>query len=278
MKTFLKFLLGLAGFACVAGIALSIAGFCMGGRITNMELRWNDGRPRIVYSDFNDNAPVQDSKNTPVGFVQGADINGDIAEIRGLSLDIDAAVVEIARGSTYSLAVTSGTNYHDKVDEDGIWEIESENNFSNDLHADIVFQITVPSDIVLDEFEVSLGAGELTAYNLACKKADLEAGAGTMTLTDFSCADGARLNVAAGSIVADGTLSGETRIKCALGEVTLNVAQSADYGYDIECGAGSVRIGDNSFSGLAKDMKHNKNAADFYKIDCGMGNVNISFE
>ncbi|MEG0910464.1 MAG: DUF4097 family beta strand repeat-containing protein [Ruthenibacterium sp.] len=286
MKNFLKFLLGLAGFACVVGIAVLIVGFCMGGKPTNIGMRWNGGRPQLVHSDFHDNAPSQDhanesagrNQNAILGPVVSAATNGDVTKIRGLSLDIDAAAVTISRGATYTLAVSDNTSYSDHIDEDGIWEIESENNFSSGLNADSVFHITVPDDVVLDELELSLDAGNLTADNLACKKADLEVGGGTMTLTDFSCTDGAQLKVDAGSIDADGALSGKTRIDCALGKVTLKTTQPADYGYDIECGVGSVHIGDSHYSGLAKEVERNKNAKDFYKIDCGMGQVKISFE
>lgn len=285
MKSFLKFLLGLAGFACVAGIILAIIGLCMGGRPTNIQLRWNGGSPRLVYSDLRGNT-VDGKRETHASRPKSAasiaavggntNVGRDGTQIRGLSLDIGAAAVTITRGDAYGLTVMGDARYTDTIDE-GIWEIESETDLSTGFTKDTAFHITIPHAVMLDELEISLGAGKLDAAEITCQTADIEVGAGTITLTDFSCINGARFEVNAGSIAVDGTLSGKTRINCALGDAKLTLDRPANYGYDVDCGLGMVRLDGNSFSGLSNDVRHNSDATDFYKINCDVGNVDISF-
>ena len=50
-----------------------------------------------------------------------------------------------------------------------------------------------------------------------------------------------------------------------------------DYNYDIECGLGSVRIGDKRYNDLADDHEVNNGGSTMVDISCSMGSVEVDF-
>ena len=51
-----------------------------------------------------------------------------------------------------------------------------------------------------------------------------------------------------------------------------------DYSYDIDCGVGSVTIGNHSYTGLSAGGEIKNQGSKEMEIDCGVGNVEVSFE
>ena len=63
------------------------------------------------------------------------------------------------------------------------------------------------------------------------------------------------------------------------GELYLElVGKQEDYSYNLECDVGTIRIGEESYTGLGTEKKiKNPNAERFLEADCDVGNVQIHF-
>lgn len=109
-----------------------------------------------------------------------------------------------------------------------------------------------------EEMDITIGAGELTAAYVDVKELNLECGSGEVDLKN---------------VTAD-----EVDIDCGVGQITMSMegAQS-DYDYEVNCGIGQVKIGDFEYSGLGENRKISNNGNKNIDIDCGVGEVEITF-
>ena len=152
---------------------------------------------------------------------------------------------------------------------------------------EVAFSVTVAGDGFLSNLLVTAAesAGEnrlaietLKADGLACRTADLEVGAGEMTVKNLTCTQESSLDVGMGKLTIDGgSLDGKNEVSCGMGVAEVAVSRPADYGYALESGMGSVTIDDYSHSGMGVELEVNRSAATFYDIECGMGEVTITF-
>lgn len=98
----------------------------------------------------------------------------------------------------------------------------------------------VLDEVEAKELEIGGGVGQITAELIRAEKIDIEGGVGTI----------------------DVTVAGK----------------ETDYSYDIECGVGSVGVGNSDYSGLGSS-KHIENPGNKeIQIECGVGAVEVSFE
>lgn len=266
MRGFVKKACSLAGGLAVLGIAISIVGVCMGGRITNMNIRWDGNGPRIAYTELNGGAKHYEQG---IGLPQG--------DVHTLEIDIGAAVVEIVQGDAYDLSVSRDVTYSSNY-QDGVWEIESEdigiiNNSTSAAH----YVITIPKDIALENVTFSIGAGALTATGLQVKHAEFEVGAGKMQLDAFSCTQGADISVGLGALEFNGALLGYSSLECGMGSIKMHLTRPDDYGYTVDNAMGSVKVGSDNYSGMAVTHNENTGSENFYDIECSMGSVKIEF-
>lgn len=49
------------------------------------------------------------------------------------------------------------------------------------------------------------------------------------------------------------------------------------YGYRIDCGLGSIELGESSFGGLGTDAAENTDAPTVFDLECGMGAIDVIF-
>ncbi len=269
MRRFVKFLCSIASACLALGIILTIIGFAMGGRPNNISFDWKHG-PRLVYSEVgnggaNRTEPIETGKNYSAE---------KSAEIHSLQVDVGGASVVIKNGEQFDLFVTGTNNFTAEIDN-GVWEIESD---WSGVASNVTFTVTVPSDFDFDEITLHMGAGTLEAEDLRCKNADIEIGAGKMTLNDFAASGKTDIEIGMGALNFNGSLLGKVNIDCGMGSAKFNLERPATYGYDVDCGIGSVNLDGKSFSGLGVTGHQDIGSANFYGIDCGMGSVNINFE
>ena len=197
--------------------------------------------------------------------------------VRELEIDISTAEVVIQPGDAYDLQVSGSPRYESRV-SGGVWTIKTTGDWQLRNWENVKFFITVPRDTVFDEVELSIGAGTLKADGLACRTADLEVGAGEMTVKNLTCTQESSLDVGMGKLTIDGgSLDGKNEVSCGMGVAEVAVSRPADYGYALGSGMGSVTIDDYSHSGMGVELEVNRSAATFYDIECGMGEVTITF-
>lgn len=115
-----------------------------------------------------------------------------------------------------------------------------------------------------DEISIDLGAGNLEAGKIvAGRSADLDVGAGEMTISWL-----------------EGT---ELDLDCGIGSLEISLqGKESDYSYTLDCGAGTIFLGENSYSGLGRgtrlDNSKEAGATKQVDADCGIGEMIITFE
>jgi hypothetical protein len=145
---------------------------------------------------------------------------------------------------------------------------------------DAVIRIYLP-ETQLEELEIENGAGEVYVKTVNARKFSLDVGAGEGTVDHF-VAQKVEMSCGAGELTAAGTILSEAEIDCGVGEVELTVqGEESDYSYEVDCGVGEVVFGDQSFSGLgvkrSASLKSSDQKEKKITIDCGVGNVTVSF-
>lgn len=293
MRGFFKGMLSMALITALAGGVLLIAGLVMGGKPNGVNLYWDNGlRMRTTefgstLIDFDDNThqkekptkPTKPSANAQAGAGRADAEVVNQSEIRNLDIEIGGATVTIIEGDGFALTVT-GTQAYTQEFVDGTWEISNASHGGKlglNSMQEVYFDITVPSNHAFDEISLSIGAGMLTGSDLACRKLEVDVGAGSADLTNITATVESDWSVGAGALNLQGTLNGEVDFECGMGRIIANLARPEDFGYIISSGMGSVSVDGDTYSGTSVDTSRNPKAATVYEIDCGMGSVEIQF-
>ncbi len=112
------------------------------------------------------------------------------------------------------------------------------------------------SDVTAGVFSASVGAGEMDIENGNFETTRLECGVGVM------------------DIEAD--ITKDAQIECGMGSVNLELAGGPDsVNYVLHCGAGTIEVGDRSYSGLAKKSRIENGSGATFTLECGMGQICI---
>lgn len=279
MSKGIRILLSIGAVCAILGLVLSVAGFCLGGRLTNVRVYWDHG-PRVRYSDafdegqfgvgvFDSDTPAPEAPEAPdapdapepVDF--GASLR-DVpsAGIEELDVDLGAANVVLQCGDGYDLEVRGDYDCRSEY-SGGEWHIYSteDNWVSAGTRGTPTVRITVPAGTVFDELSLAIGAGTLTADALECGEAEIHVGAGTMTLDALSCRE-AKVTVGVGTMTLQQLSCAETcKIEVGAGTLTLERLSCAD-DCDIDVGIGTLRVESGA---LERETE----------ISCGMGTVRL---
>lgn len=133
-------------------------------------------------------------------------------------------------------------------------------------------------ELQTDSLEANVGAGKMAFEKLAADQATLDCGAGQMTLEEFHSRV-AEVSVGMGSVRLTGDVTERLTGDCSMGElkVTLAGAQT-DFNYDLSCGMGEMKVGDDSYSGMAQEKQIDNQASKNMQLDCAMGSVRVEFK
>lgn len=126
--------------------------------------------------------------------------------------------------------------------------------------------------------EANVGAGKMTFEKLEADQAELDCGAGQMTVEELSSRV-AEVSVGMGSIRLTGDVTERLDGECSMGELKLTLAGAqTDFNYDLSCGMGELKVGDDSYNGLAQEKQINNNASKNMELECAMGSVVVKFK
>ncbi len=126
--------------------------------------------------------------------------------------------------------------------------------------------------------EANVGAGKMTFEKLEADQAELDCGAGQMTVEELSSRV-AEVSVGMGSIRLTGDVTERLDGECSMGELKLTLAGAqTDFNYDLSCGMGELKVGDDSYNGLAQEKQINNNASKNMELECAMGSVVVEFK
>ncbi|MDD3277539.1 MAG: DUF4097 family beta strand repeat-containing protein [Lachnospiraceae bacterium] len=140
-----------------------------------------------------------------------------------------------------------------------------------------VILIDVPVNYQFDKAELLVKAGTMKLDSLYVDELDAEVQAGVMSVSQKITADQADISVGAGSITLALLDAKEIDFSCDAGKITATLAgKASDYSFDGECGAGTIKFGEESYGMFDHDMEHNGGSRSV-DADCGIGTIKIDF-
>ena len=138
--------------------------------------------------------------------------------------------------------------------------------------------VYVPEGYVFGRADISISDGKADVLGLKSGQLKLEVGAGEGLLKEFET-DDLKMGCDAGRIEAAGTVNGDIRVSCGVGEAVLELSGAErDYNHKIVCDIGRVVVGDSSYSGIDNERRRENGADKTIDIDCSVGKVTVDFE
>lgn len=261
MKRSTRSLLRLALFFVMTGAAFCIAGLCLGFRPSQLEAMEKSGEFRwIGPSSWRENAREVIEEAT----TDEVDYDRSFTDVKKLEVDCGLAECLLipsegtewrVRGEKLPSGFTAekkGSTLTVKCSKK-VWKFWDENQSP-------YLEIYIPANQIVEKLEFDVGVGSLSTVEgyLTCKKLELDCGVG-------SC-----------SMSVD--IRKEAKVDSGVGDVELEViGREKDFNYDVDCGVGSVEIGDLSFGGLESDHKIDNRAEKDMEIESGVGSVHVWF-
>jgi hypothetical protein len=87
------------------------------------------------------------------------------------------------------------------------------------------------------------------------------------------------VSVGMGSVRLTGDVTERLDGECSMGELKLTLAGTqTDFDYDLSCGMGELKVGDDSYNGLAQEKQISNNASKNMELECAMGSVVVEFK
>lgn len=281
MKTFTKVMLFLAGIFATIGVVCMVVAFCMGFSANDFVKMLQDGDFSIRIEDgevqifgINDSLILEvgdgfeknevDGMDPSTETEEGATSIYEIEEVcQNMDIEFGAGILEVYYEDVEHIVVKA-TNVEDisvgvknetlKIGFSGNADIDVDEAEDRRLVVIIPFQMQFEmvdmeigaskayiGGLIADEVSISVGAGQATVEQLSVNKLDVEAGLGEVN-------------------------------------ISLNGAQE-EYNYEVECGIGSVKVGEATYGGFAAEQSvTHDGAVKEIKVECGVGAVTILFQ
>lgn len=261
----------------VAGVTLCIVGVCLGATFGSFKEHY----PVYAYNDWDDDFDYDDDWDRPLASESVKSTGNSFTGITELDVEGKAPVEMIVKehdGDTL------------EVDFDGL---KSNVNAScrqdgSELKVDIkrkgarinnggTVTIYLPKDTTYHEASFSVGSGILQIDNIMAQDLDVEVGAGQGVING-AAVQKLDAKCGAGELLMRNIVTEETDLDCGIGRIECEVqGAEQDFNYSVKCGIGQVSIGDESYAGLGGKKTINNGGAYEMEVDCGIGEVIVSF-
>lgn len=196
----------------------------------------------------------------------------DGSKISTVNIDITEGEIYVGRSEdgNVHLSGTVPKNYVLK-ENNGVLKVELEPRFMFDMFKlrgnSVEAEIYLP-DKEYAEFDIDVGAGEVTIENVRCKKANVDVGAGEVTINDMKCSGVLNVDTGAGEINVSGAKTGGLKLDVGAGEI--NYAGEVNGDINASCGVGQCNIDLTN-----TEESYNKKYS--LKTSVGMGEVNVTY-
>lgn len=305
MKKFTKFCLIIAAVLLVLGAGLSVVAVSMGAGFRTV------GFPIYYHNDFWGNSKGWDTWDSEwSGFRDEWDTSMDEIDqeldkipeevkrdletdfvveeektfkgVEHLDLEIEAGVIQmLVVDSIDEIQVKIGRGHSDyQLGMDGdTLKVKSYWRNKHLTRGDMrQIQILIPKDYSFNEAEVEVSAGMFMAEELIAEELDVEMKAGAAWISGGNVK---RFHgeCKAGALNYQGYATQEVKADCAAGKIDISiVGKETDYDYKISASAGSIILGNNSYSSLRQKRNiTNTDSQGDMELKCSAGSVRVTF-
>lgn len=159
---------------------------------------------------------------------------------RDLDIELGSGMLEVKYHDSDQICVQqkNEANYKCYV-EDATLYIEGDRLFNIGENNGKVI-LWLPEDMEFQEVDIEVGSGKADIRDMCAKELDIKVGAGTVNMSV--------------------------------------VGKPSDYHYEIECGVGSIRLGEDTYAGIGYEKESgNFNASRQLSVECGAGTIQVDF-
>lgn len=269
-NNFTKVLISIALVLIILGSICIGVGFIKGGELKYMSLNkytisWWPFDNDIDEDEFN-NQSIQTSKNLQLQ-----------NDMNNLIITADVGDIEVIRGSSNKIVLNKMNQKNINVEEkDGITNISVKHDtyFNNSNQEKIIVQLR---DKEYKDIQIKSDLGKIKVDDIRSEKFQIHAQLGEIEMERIYSKD-LYVNQSSGDVNVEGVLLGNSVIKNSLGKIDVEVrGEQNDYRYDVKTSLGKTKIQKETFKGSSSISQGDKNANNYLKIDCSMGDVKLSF-
>ncbi len=299
------------GGILIAGISGAVGGTrqfkqLVDSQALDFDLPWEDAKLKITtsglyFTNGDDESEEERPFDAPEGVVGNYEVDG---EIKNVELNLGAGSIDIKKSKDGKIdidaddAVNVVCDYKDETLEIStmltgeiqilgfsVGSVESAGSATIYLPDQLYEEITL--DMGAGEFTgdlpecqklaIRLGAGECDIDYIKAGEVELEVGAGACTIGLIE-AEEVDADIAMGEFCAKADIGKNLDAKVGMGEIDMKiVGNEDDFDYDVTVGAGEVRIGSRSYSGVGSGGSQKNGKDSGIEVDCGMGEATIIF-
>ena len=129
-----------------------------------------------------------------------------------------------------------------------------------------------------DSIMLDIGAGQLTLNEIDCDYICADVGAGSVSIDNGKTLN-ADFDIGMGKLVYKGFIDSDLTADVGMGNITLQIADTQDaHNYDLEGAMGKITLGSKTYGGMAFETEIDNDADSTYSLECGMGNIDVSFQ
>jgi len=219
--------------------------------------------------------------NIILGIIFGINLITNIKSIDDNKIDASPDLKTISKESYHSLEIDlastnliieNGPNFEIKTNNQKINLKNKYNKLILEEKTHYLFKnksydliITIPNDVILNDFEADFGAGSINIDNLNTNELSLDFGAGKLNIDKLNVNTKADINLGAGEVIINDAIINNLSLEGGVGDFTLN----------------AILKGNNQVSaGIGKINLKLEDSIDNYKIktEKGIGNIKINQE
>ncbi len=135
----------------------------------------------------------------------------------------------------------------------------------------------VPEGYYFENTSLDVGAGSLNVEELQTGSLEANVGAGQLTVEELNSRV-TEVSVGMGSVHLTGDVTESLNADCSMGELKLTLAgEQNDFNYDLSCGMGVMKVGSDSYNGMAQEKQIDNHADKNMQLECAMGSVKVEF-
>lgn len=284
MKKFTKITLILAGILAAIGLVCVVVAFSRGLTTRTLIQLVRDTHFSFDDEDFHFNiGSIGEITNTENDSDKTS--NYEVTEaFQDLDIEFGAGVLEVRYEDVANVQVQEKGISNLKVDvKENTLVIRDNTNINIGVNVDDINDrrliILIPNGMKFQEVDMEIGASAAEITDLLANEISITVGAGEADISSIT-AKQFELEVGAGKATVAQLTVDELDVEAGLGEVNiaLNGVQE-EYNYSVECGIGTVVVGENSYSGLGaeQNVKY-EGATKRINVECGIGKVKVKFQ
>ena len=256
------------GVTALLGLVLCLVGLGLGATLDRIGEVYRDG---YVFEDYD----KEDPDISGNAFSGAESFDG----VRSLDVEVGKARVVIEESDGTEIKVDgSGLNSKQKLSckQEGT-ELEIKVTGDRISSGEVTLLISIPKEQTFEEVSFDVGGGVLKIENIAANILDISVGAGETNIERFQAGE---LDVECGAGIAAlaGELLQRADLECGVGELELKlIGKETDFNYSLECGIGTIDMGNSSFSGLGTERYIDNGQSRELSVECGVGSVELQF-